>query len=77
MSACGGRGEFNKINQILVHFISDQATDPDPLGPQEFGFLDPDPQEYIDTRIRIQREKNQPKTEKKTFLFSEPKPEHF
>jgi len=45
------------------------------LDPQEFGFLDPDPQKYADPRIRIQGGKHQPKTEKKTFLLLNPKSE--
>ena len=33
---------------------SSSAKDPDPLDPQDFGLLDPDPQKYADPRIRIQ-----------------------
>ena len=43
--------------------------DPDPLDPQDFGFLDPDPQKYADLRIRIKGGKYHPKTEKKLFYF--------
>ena len=45
------------------------AQDPDPLDPQDFGFLDPDPQKYADPRIRIQGGKYQPKTAKKKNLI--------
>ena len=31
------------------------------MDPQDFGFLDPDPQKYADPRIRIQGAKYQPK----------------
>ena len=43
------------------------ALDPDPLDPQDFGFmdLDPDSQKYVDPWIRIQGVKYQPKTAKK------------
>ena len=51
------------------------AMDPDPLNPQDFGYLDPNPQKYADQRIRIQGVKYQPKTAKKTFLFLKPKSE--
>ena len=43
------------------------AKDPVPWDPQDFGFLDPDPQKYADPRIRIQGVKYQPKTAKKNF----------
>ena len=33
--------------------------------PDDFGFLDPDPQKYADPRIRVQY---QPKTEEKIFF---------
>ena len=49
------------------------AKDPVPWDPQDFGFLDPDPQKYADPRIRIQGVKYQPKTEKKHFLLLNPK----
>jgi len=45
----------------------------DPLDPQDFGFLDPDPEKYADPRI--QGVKYQPKTAKKTFLLLKPKSE--
>ena len=46
------------------------------MDPQDFGFLDPDPQKYADPRIRIQGVKNHPKTaKKKTFLLLKPKSE--
>jgi len=38
--------------------------------PQDFGFLDTEPQKYADPRIRIQGVKYQPKTaEKKLFTL--------
>ena len=37
-------------------------------GSQVFGFLDPDPQKYVDPRIRIQGAKYQPKNCKKKHL---------
>ena len=45
-------------------FILSSAQDPDPLDPQDFGFLDPDPdpQKYADPRIWIQGKIYQPKT---------------
>jgi len=45
------------------------------LDPEDFGFLDPDPQKYADPRIRIQGVKYQPKTAKKSFLLQNPKSE--
>ncbi len=54
-------------------FIIISAYDPDPLDPQDFGFLDPDPQKYA--KPRIQGVKYQPKTTKKTFLLLKPKSE--
>jgi hypothetical protein len=42
------------------------------LDPQDFGFLDPDPQKYADPRIRIQGAKYQPKTAKKKFYSQNP-----
>ena len=38
------------------------------MDPQDFGFLDPDPQKYADPRIRSQRVKHRPKTAKKNLL---------
>ena len=32
-------------------FIFFSAEDPDPLDPQDFGFLDPDPQKYADPQV--------------------------
>ena len=49
--------------------------DPDPLDPQDFGFLDPDPQKYADPRIRIQGVKNNQKLKTKKCLLSKPKSE--
>ena len=53
------------------------AQDPDPLDPQDFGFLDPnpDPQKYADPWIRIQGAKYQPKTATTKNLLSKPKTE--
>ena len=49
------------------------------MDPKDFGFLDPDPepnpQKYVDPRIRIQGAKYQPKTEEKKILLSKPKSE--
>ena len=42
------------------------------MDPQDFGFLDPDPQKYADPRIRIQGVKYQPKTAKKIFFTPKP-----
>ena len=42
----------------ILQFSCFTNTDPDPLDPQDFGFLDPDP----DPRIRFQGAKYQPKT---------------
>ena len=47
----------------------------DPLDPQHFGFLDPDPdlQKHADPQIRIQGAKYQPKTvKKKLFALKTP-----
>ena len=41
----------------------------DPEDPQDFGFLDPDPQKYADLRIWIKGGKYHPKTEKNFFTF--------
>ena len=46
-----------------------RASDPDPLDPQDFGFLDPELQKYADPRIRIQGAKYQPKTAKNFFFY--------
>jgi len=43
------------------------------LDPKDFGFLDPDPQKYVDRRIRIQGVKHQPKTPKKIYFTPKPK----
>ncbi len=49
---------------------SAQDSDPDPLDPQDFNFLDPDPQKYADPQILIQWAKYQTKTAKnKTNLL--------
>ena len=60
---------------MLVAVLRIRIPDPDPLDPQDFGFLDPDPQKYADPRIRIQGVKYQPKTTKKTFLLLKPNSE--
>ena len=38
------------------------------LDPQDFDFLDSDPQKYADSRLRIEGVKYQPKTTKKNFF---------
>ena len=53
---------------MLVAVLRIRIPDPDPLDPQDFGFLDPDPQKYADPRIRILGVKYQPKTTKKNFF---------
>ena len=42
------------------------------MDPQDFRFLDPDPQKCADPRIRILDAKYQPETEKKNSLRSKP-----
>ena len=51
--------------------VSFSAEGPDPLDPQDFGFLDPDLQKYPDPRIQI---KYRAKT-KKNCQLSKPKTE--
>ena len=53
----------------MILSLKTSAQDPDQLDPQDFGFLDPnpDPQKYGDPRIRTQGVKYQPKTTKKIF----------
>ena len=53
-------------------YVATSAWDPnsDPFDPQDFGFLESDPQKYADPRIRIQTVKYQPKTAKKKFTFN-------
>ena len=58
----------NSVISSKKSFTFPSAQDPDPLDPQDFGFLDPDPQKYTDPRIRIQGAKYQPK--KYTALIS-------
>ena len=68
---------MNLCVKIAISLISlNSAKDPDPLDPQDFGLLDPDPdpQKYADPRIRIQGAKYQPKTAQKNLL-SKPKSE--
>ena len=55
------------INFIFLFF---SAYDPDSLDPQDFGFLDPEPQKYADPRIRIQGNKCKPKTAKIKLFYS-------
>ena len=43
------------------HPNSAQDPDPDMLDPQDFDFLDSDPQKYADSRLRIEGVKYQPK----------------
>ena len=61
------------MDEISLTHSQFSAQDPDPLDPQDFGFLDPEPQKYADPRIRIQGAKYQPKTEEKNY--SQPKSE--
>ena len=56
-----------------LNLFETSAQDPDPLDPQDFGFLDPDPQKCADPRIQVQGVKYQPKTAEKTFLLLKPK----
>ena len=49
-------------------FSSAYDQDPDPLDPQDFCFVDPDPQKYADPWIRIKGVKYQPKTSKINFF---------
>ena len=58
---------LNLINFFNSYLSRISAQDPDPLDPQDFGFLDPYSQKYADPRIRIQGAKYQPKTAKKIF----------
>ena len=55
----------SKYTQFLLIFC---PFDPDSLDPQDFSFLDPDPQKYSDPRIRIRGAKYQQKTAKKITL---------
>ena len=48
--------------------VYSNALVPDPLDPQDFGFLDPDPEKYADPRI--QGVKYQSKTAKKKLFYS-------
>ena len=56
---------------LKINGVEGSAQDPDPLDPQDFGFLDPDPQKYEDPQIRIQEAKYQPNTAKKKNLYTE------
>ena len=58
---------FNSLNTFSNFNNSSSAWDPDPLDPQDFGFLDPDPQKYANPWI--QGPKYQPKTAKKIFTL--------
>ena len=40
----------------------------DPLDPQDFGLLDPDPQKYADPQIRIQGQNINKKLQKKILI---------
>ena len=53
-----------KSSSVFMN-LERSAQDPDPLDPQDFGFLDPDLQKYADQQIQIQGAKYQPKTAKK------------
>ena len=52
-------------------YVATSAWDPnsDPFDPQDFGFLESDPQKYANPRIRIQGAKYQPKTERKKITL--------
>ena len=41
------------IGYMSFYSIQNSAYDPDPLDPQNFGFLDPVPQKYADLRGKI------------------------
>jgi len=47
------------------------------MDPQDFGFLDPDPQKYVDPWIQIEGVKYQLKITKTNFLLSNPKSQLF
>ena len=36
---------YHKLEFLQSDDVSDQDPDPDPLDPQEFGFLDPEPRD--------------------------------
>ena len=58
------------IKLYLTVYISAQnpdSLDPDPLDPQDFGFLDPDPQKYADPKDPDPRGKISTKTTKKNY----------
>ncbi len=52
--------------------VEGSAKDPDPLDPQDFGFLDPDPQKYADPWIRIKGVNINQKRQKKLFNIQNP-----
>ena len=62
--------QFVYLRSYIYKIFNESTIEWDP---QDFGFLDPDPQKYADPRIRIQGGKYQPKTAKKTFLLLKPK----
>ena len=63
---------YPSVYTLWKHPLVSSAYDPDPLDPQDFGFLDPDSQKYADPRIRIHGVKYQPKTTKKKFFTPKP-----
>ena len=75
-----GGGDLSKISREKLReiwepiaILESSAQDPDPLDPQDFGFLylDPETQKYADPRIRIQGAKYQPKTLKTQIWTNE------
>ena len=69
---------WRRVHDIVLFLVgrrfrtSAYDPDPDPLDPQDFGFLDPDPdpQKYADPWILIQGVKYQPKTSAKKNRFT-------
>ena len=60
--------------QVFFKYLSSaKDQDLDPLDPEHFGLLDPDPQKYADPRIWIQDANFQLKTANKNLMLSNPK----
>ena len=59
---------YPSVYTLWKHPLVSSAYDPDPLDPQDFGFLDPDPQKYANPLLRIQDAKYQQKLQKKIFI---------
>ena len=49
--------------------VDNSAQDPDLLDPVHFSILDPDPQKYVDPRIRMQEAANKKATKKRKINF--------